>query len=729
MNRIMKNSPQRGFSLLEVLIGISMFAIGMLALAALQGSLTRSASDANLRTTAVNIAERTIEDLKAFGRVDPDPAGVIPAYLDIITDSTGATITDGPLSFTRTIDVTDYYYDQVTDGFTVTAPTGVAVSDFKMVGVTVNWGATADFQVDETTSISGDDLNSGEITLSAIVASSSTASAGRLLKQVDDEDFSPLINYTPGLNPDIVSLSLDDSKFKESLTPQPEVYRDNLETRFDVITYSQTGGDSLFLRREEFIAVSCECTLRASDATKPGRTPAIWAGDEYIEPEEVTKPYGEVISSIQQSPFCDLCCKDHHDGGSSSSDAGSIVFNPFRPSTEYQGDGNHKHYTKSRPVKGVSTLSVAGAGDDYVEACKLIRIDGFFRVGQDFRMEGLNVFQEDFLITAGEVTDYSDYVTGEVGTFAEAAITAGSGYQTSPPTITPPGRTALGTTPIPDTDLTLGYTYLPTPVGATNQQLRSRSIYLDYLSDDLRAVINCINTESTPEAKLACKQGDVKLDRTGSTNILELLPFFEVQTTFLNEWDENPIDTYVTVTNEPVKTDNTHSRGRGTKVSTTGNAMAEATAHRGVLGLTATDPIDNIFETQSAEIQVVIDAGTTPPVAGRVISGVIYSYVPGVQASDIVMTATDASCNFTDPTFTCFIPDGASNPKMKIEGYSKKFTTLVGCSNSSTLPRTTSDTSSTPFAVFDLTLALEAPVPSYVLWLDKDSCTSGGFGG
>ena len=38
----------------------------------------------------------------------------------------------------------------------------------------------------------------------------------------------------------------------------------------------------------------------------------------------------------------------------------------------------------------------------------MVRVDGFFRVGQDFRLEGLNTFPEDFLITEAEVLEYSD---------------------------------------------------------------------------------------------------------------------------------------------------------------------------------------------------------------------------------------------------------------------------------------------------------------------------------
>jgi prepilin-type N-terminal cleavage/methylation domain-containing protein len=755
MKRNMIFLSHRGFSLLEVVIAIAIFAIGMLALASLQGSLSRSSADSNLRAIAADIAERTIEDFRAFSLIDTDPNGILPAYGDIVdslplgTDNPLIT-DDGVISFARTINVTDYFYVLAQDTFlsqdaldAAGINLGVSVSDFKLVEVNVSWeyegfADTAGnlgpgFGFDESQTFSNELLGTGGITLSAIVASISTQGAGRVTTQQDDSGFDPFISYTPGENPDIVSLDLQGNKFKESLTPEPEVFRENLETRFDVVTYGGSS-NSLFLRREEFIAVSCECTLRAADSAKPGRRPVIWAGDEYIESEPVSKAFGEVINNIQQSPLCDTCCKDHHDGGSStSSDAGAILYDPFRSSVEYGSDGDHKHYTKSSSRKDGGTLEVAIPGDSYVEACRLVRKDGFFRLAQDFRSEGLNVFAEDFLISSNQVADYSDYVTGEISTYLGTVMAQpllGKGYQSSPPEVTPPVRTELGAQPNPDTDLTLAYTYLPTTTGAEFQQLRSRTIYIDYLSDDLRRVINCINLKTSEgaseEEKLKCETGDVKLDRTGSTNILEIIPFFEVQTTFLNEWDENPIDAFVEVTNEAVKTNNSHSRGRGTKIQTAGSAMAHARGHRGVLGLTATDPIDNAYEikTKSGEINVVINTTNPPEPSGKIIVGTIISYVPGVQAAKLIITDNDASCNFTNPDFACFVPAGSPSPTMRLEGFQKKNTKVVACSNSSALPpANSSDTSGNPFATFSLANSLEAPDPAYVIWLDVDICT------
>jgi type IV pilus modification protein PilV len=71
-----------GYTLIEVLVGILIFALGMMALAKLQGNLARNSGDANARTVATNIAEETIEAARTFGRIDSD--GVNAAYNDIV---------------------------------------------------------------------------------------------------------------------------------------------------------------------------------------------------------------------------------------------------------------------------------------------------------------------------------------------------------------------------------------------------------------------------------------------------------------------------------------------------------------------------------------------------------------------------------------------------------------------------------------------------------------------
>ena len=112
----MGNRRDAGYTLIEVLVGILVFALGMMALAQLQTSLARNSGDANARTVAVNIAEETIEAARTFSQITSE-AGK-SAYNDIQTGT--QTVNRGGNSFTVSTAVQGYYY--VDGGFTTTPP-------------------------------------------------------------------------------------------------------------------------------------------------------------------------------------------------------------------------------------------------------------------------------------------------------------------------------------------------------------------------------------------------------------------------------------------------------------------------------------------------------------------------------------------------------------------------------------------------------------------------------
>ena len=136
---VYRRANQRGHNLLEVLVAIAIFAIGMLALASLQGNLTRSASDANTRMVATNLAEGLIERRRGFARItDTDPNNDWPAYDDIVTESFNIIIPPYPdpsgMVYTVSSTVTDFYYDLANDNFSTTAPAGVSKTASKSRG-------------------------------------------------------------------------------------------------------------------------------------------------------------------------------------------------------------------------------------------------------------------------------------------------------------------------------------------------------------------------------------------------------------------------------------------------------------------------------------------------------------------------------------------------------------------------------------------------------------------
>jgi prepilin-type N-terminal cleavage/methylation domain-containing protein len=670
----------RGYTLIEVLVGIIIFALGMLALASLQGNLARNSGDSNARTVANNIAEEVIEAVRVFGQVPPaDPPGSADAFADISSDT--QSIERGGIDYTVSSVVTDYFYDSATGSFGTENTGSASYADMKLVELTVSWNTSQEFQIDAT-NVTEDRLGSGSITLTDVISSITSPSGGKTsLVNPDTNGYAPPVDYNPGENPDIVSIQLGDNKFKESTTPLPDVIRANelVETRFDVVTYSQNNDGATFLRREEFRAVSCECILRIPDAEgEGGLRPTVWDGYEYSDAEFVSKPYGESANN-QQSGFCSLCCRDHHDGGTGENDDGGDPgrsrFDAFRSAWGYHSGGSalagdHKHYNRDR--QGNFDLAEAD-GDVYLEACRLVRKDGFFRVAQDLRQEGLHSFPANYLDEEGEVSEYSAYVTSAVSEY-EYDMGVNTQYEGAPPSLVPVADATLASPVTFPASSHETATTLPTASGDTEQQLRSRGIYIDYMSDELRTKINCLDDGGNGES---CNAPNV-------SSALEIIPFYEVQLTWLTRWNESPNNNPVDVSNEAITNNNGHSRGKAKLESGFGYSKVSSMVHKGNLGLTGTDPIDTSYTSDEKNYYLyalAYDASTPPPLSGVVISGSIISSVAGVKAADVEIVATGAQCDRTNTGFECSLELGANNPRLTISGYVKGVKVLLGCSD------------------------------------------------
>lgn len=678
-NRVKDLEPSVGMTLLEVLIGIIIFAFGILALVQLQSSMARSASDANTRTVAVNIAEEAIELKRGFSRISKDPKGIEYAYADI--EPGQYPVARGGQNYNTTINVTDYWYHKNSMSFTTTEPAVAAVSDFKLMTVNVNWGAGPEFVIDENTSTSGR-LGSGSVTLSEIISSVTSAADAKSATGGTGGIYLPSINYNPGSNPEIISISLGANKFKESTKPVPKVIRaDSLaETTFDVVTYSQNAEGATFLRREEFRAVACNCSLQLPTTNvQGGHRPTLWDGMDYTQGEFVSKPYGISTSNVQ-SKLCDICCRDHHDGGVGSdddaNDPGRARYSPFRPPEDYVATGSfagdHKHY--SRNSSGGLTLATT-QGSGYMESCRMVRKNGFWKVAQDLRQEGLNVFPENFLDSTSEVAIYSKYITDAIKLYRNQVGNTNL-YEASPPVLTEAAN-MIPAVVFPAYN-TSDPTYLPTVLGQTSQQLRSRGIYVDYMSDRLRVILNCLDAGGT---STACEAPNI-------TSPLEIMPFYDVQLTWLSRWNETPLNNPADVTNEAIATNNTHSRGNAIRTDGTGAITIDSTVHPGNLGLTATDPIDPAYNTalRSRNLYMQVSNTNAPPAVNEfLISGTISSSIPGFKAADVEISYTGAQCNRTNTGYICVIEMGASNPRITVSNYFKTNQNHMGCSSVMTI--------------------------------------------
>jgi prepilin-type N-terminal cleavage/methylation domain-containing protein len=122
----MCNNPSRdkGFSLVEILIGIVLLAIALLAIAGMQITSIKGNSFSSNMTQATFYGQDGLETLRSF----PIPGGVWPASLSVGQHNFGQTPDDGDSLIPGT---------QYSRAYTVTQHPTIAT--MRIIQVTVNW--------------------------------------------------------------------------------------------------------------------------------------------------------------------------------------------------------------------------------------------------------------------------------------------------------------------------------------------------------------------------------------------------------------------------------------------------------------------------------------------------------------------------------------------------------------------------------------------------------------
>lgn len=81
---------QRGVSLIEALVALTVMSFGMLAVVGVQATLRLNSDVAKQRSEGVRIAQEAMEAWRGFAQLDADPAAVRKAYADIATTASVA---------------------------------------------------------------------------------------------------------------------------------------------------------------------------------------------------------------------------------------------------------------------------------------------------------------------------------------------------------------------------------------------------------------------------------------------------------------------------------------------------------------------------------------------------------------------------------------------------------------------------------------------------------------
>ncbi len=520
---------QRGFSLIESLVSALILGIALFGLAGFHAAALKDGSLVKARSAAVSLAQEKLDDLRSFIRLEDDPsttavnecAAPTFCYSEIVSSVTSNVNLGGGsengASLLLPSGTVAGYIDNYSRAWTVTGATETAGSPLSFsstcTSISPCTGATAKLA---TVTISWTD-SKGE---SQLVSLQSVIYAMDPLRLAlgTATSFStqkPKVSYTPIGVPDGVPVPINTGtgEKKESSKPVPEVGTKGIgaEVSFDAISYVSGGGVGFNItQQEEFVTAPCECEF-STGTTGYAPSRMIWDGTSLQAKvgAQVSKTVG--VPSGTQNDSCTACCSDHHDV------AGQANYDPDRPSSEYVV-GNHKHYwysgcvtgtngdtscntAKKNPTLGYSQV-VTGA---YLESCRLKRVDGFWRVWQDWRQVKMTVIPYAYLQTGSNLNAY----VGMLKAVVENRIRIDSGRVST------------------DIPLLSGRDIAFSAVGQTNQLL-GRAVYVDriYQAD------NPTTLDAAYYTKLVAL-----IDN--KSDWLNIVPFYEVNLTLLTDWSSN----------------------------------------------------------------------------------------------------------------------------------------------------------------------------------------------
>ena len=387
-----------GFSMIDVLIAIIVLATALLALAALQGAMTRNSADARARSQIAAYTEGVMDQLRVGGYSNiPTAANAFasnPQTATITPSSTTCPNTTsqafeaycaqraaGVSNLSTTITVNQYAITSATNpAFKLTTGNPIASSGtYKQVSVATTWT--------DATGQTGRSVRFDTIISPVTVDTSNTALVVKSL--AIGASTGPIVREAnPANTLGVIPIAVSSSANSAATNPAPVVT--NTGTTFSTFTYQSTAsafGGNVLNQRVDTKVIQCSCQYGgalSNDANNTFATifaqpfrPTYWDGTQYVSPAltgAATSTTGiDPASSAKKNPLlqdtnCDTCCRDRND--SSSDPAGTVKFDSFSGST------SHYQYNSS----GVLTAVTTGT---YIQACRLIRVGGVYATATD----------------------------------------------------------------------------------------------------------------------------------------------------------------------------------------------------------------------------------------------------------------------------------------------------------------------------------------------------------
>lgn len=525
-----------GTSLIEVLVAAFVTSVGIVGVLELQKHFIKSGNIANARLIAVQLVR---DKMDSFTNVD-----------DFARLSSGADpgeIIVNNVSFTRSWTMSEKYYNQGTGSWDPVSEGERAKQ--KIMKVTISWtdnkGKTQGVAQDQ------------------VFSSLSLHDRGGAIDLLSQRSQPKVVAIT-ATTPDNPAFSLTDDSFVhtpaqynlvDTAKPRPTVYsfENNHYVQFDTVTYDL---NSQIQDLQDFVTLNCSCIFNGNGA---GATPTRLRIAERGNSLSIDKTSGYHLSKDtglavgnKQPALCDKCCNDHHDD-----DASHVKY------VLGTNGGNHHHYNAS--------LSTETSGN-YLEACRLRRVDGFYQVVPDWHLVDFIIMPQSYFDDANNVAAYVSYVKGVV----KAYMTG----QTLPDKSALPSR-AMSVTP-------------------GHYQLVSRGIYVDKASlntTDLATITGYINSR---------------------VDWLAFVPFYDIDLSLLSDWQSRD-NSVVRVTNEAINTQvdvldddyGTYSHGRIEAIASNDTRVIIATARIDNTGITGSGAIAANTTQLSDQLSVSVTSNSS----------------------------------------------------------------------------------------------------------------------
>ncbi|WP_429110106.1 prepilin-type N-terminal cleavage/methylation domain-containing protein [Aeromonas media] len=572
---------QKGFGLFEILVTLVVLGVGVVGLVMLSKSALTASQDGRRYEVAMRLAESKIEEFRNFNSLVTATAP-LTAYSAITSGN--ATKSQSGDSYTLAWTVTNQYWNGATSAWQNTAPAGYLLNypGRKQINTTVSWtnseGVTA------------------SVALTGYASPTESLTAEQLSGGLDTARTGPKINYTPGVAPDVISIDLGNGSRQETSKPSPTVVAKNntvgKEVQFETVTYQPANQGNTQQIQQDISSVSCACTYGSTlSASLPGQAYSTSTNQLYWKVGAQQSKQTGTVSGNNQPALCTSCCKDHFDGSGGSFTSYYAPLNTSR-----------QRYN--------SALSVAASGT-YVDACRFVRLDGYYRPLPDWNLVKVIVTTSDFLAKAANQVSYQNYIQYVVKTYIDWQKQTLNWTSTSTPTATAPAISDFSTwLQTPANVASGGDAVTEIAINTGTRQLIARGIYVDILNPTYLTGID-----------------------TNVTGYLAKVPFQDINLTMLAEWSMTPLNgqltgaatDYATVSNEPVDTIvdlnnyyfGSYSRGylaakKSTKDSSQvlQSVKVKATVYQGNSGVTATliSPSDQSLAL-STELAVKIDTG------------------------------------------------------------------------------------------------------------------------